>query len=223
MLCAFTAATGYTLGPAVQKSALNRLPPLPSHSLVLLLRLPFGDRRWRSGFVLGVAGVLPNLAAVSLIGLAVCLQIISQLFASRGYVLPRDLLAVPGRLSIDPVYVLVLGVACAGLTASAAAYSLQQLGLQRNRTTLFNPILNSVSLVGAVTIGLAVFAQTLSRKGLYALAMAAALGGIALLSAPARRRDAAARRCRAAPACGAAPAYGAATGSGPGEPPLTRP
>lgn len=70
VLCALAATTCYNLGPAIQKKSLNRFPLLTSRSLVEQLKLAFGDCRWRMGLLLGLAGILPNLAAVSLIGIA---------------------------------------------------------------------------------------------------------------------------------------------------------
>jgi hypothetical protein len=285
MCCALSATTCYNLGPAVQKEALNRFPPLTSYPLSRQVRTVFADRRWRTGFVLGVMGILPNLAAVSMVGMAAsqplmgfglvvlawygrrrlgeplspralagialmvtlpmliafsgvsaptrtilqpdtrrtlavavstvfavcacltvasrragilmapaagillsmtafCLQVISQLFVSTGYHLLRDFPVIAARLFRDSAFLSILGVTIAGFTISAVAYYLQQIGLQRNRATRFNPILNSVSISVGVTLGIVVFGQKLGRPGLYLSAMAVALAGITLSSSP---------------------------------------
>jgi len=292
LFCALTATTCYNLGPAIQKKSLNRFPPLTSRSLVEQLRIAFGDRRWRMGLLLGITGILPNLAAVSLVGMAAsqplmgfglvalawygtrrlgerltpramagialmitlpaliafsgvssptrtilepstrrtlaaalgvvfalcgsfallsrrtsillapaagmllsmtafCLQVISQLFASTGYRLLRDIRTILTGLLAEPVYLLMLGVTAAGSVLSVVAYYLQQIGLQRNRATRFNPILNSVSIAAGVSLGIVVFGQKVGRPALYLLAMAVALVGISLLSSS--REPAAAR------------------------------
>jgi hypothetical protein len=283
VVCALTATTCYNLGPAIQKESLNRFPPLTSQSLLEQVRIAFGDRRWRVGLLLGLSGVLPNLAAVSLIGMAAsqplmgfglvvlawygtrrlgerlppravvgimlmitlpaliafsrvssptrtvlepatrhilaaalgvvfalcgtfallsrrasillapaagmllsmtafCLQVISQLFASTGHRLVRDLRAILAALFAEPAYLLILGVTAVGSALSVIAYYLQQIGLQRNRATRFNPILNSVSMAAGVSLGIVVFGQKVGRPALYLAAMAVAVVAISLLS-----------------------------------------
>jgi hypothetical protein len=113
---------------------------------------------------------------------AFCLQVISQLFASTGYHLFRDFPLIVGRIFRESAFLLILAVTIGGFAVSSVAYYLQQIGLQRNRATRFNPILNSMSMSTGVTLGIVIFGQQLARPALYLSAMCAALGGITLLS-----------------------------------------
>jgi hypothetical protein len=286
--CALAATTCYNLGPAIQKKVLDRFAPLTSRPLAEQLKTAFGDRRWRTGFLLALSGILPHLASVSLVGVAaaqplmgfglvvlawygrkylgerltlraaagialivvlpiliafsrvtaptrnilhsdtrralelavaavaaacaclvlmsrrasilfapaaglllsttaLCLQVLSQLFSSTGYRLLRDLPVILANLLHDAALLLMVPVALGGIAVGGVAYYLQQIGLQRNRATRFNPILNSVSIAGAVSIGILVFGQRVGRPVLYMCAISAALGGISLLSSSERR------------------------------------
>jgi hypothetical protein len=288
IFCALAATSCYNLGPAMQKGALDRFPPLTSRPLAQQLRTAFGDRRWRFGLLLGLAGILPHLASISLVGMAAaqplmgfglvvlawygrtylrerltaraiagialivglpvliafsrvsaptrtiqdsatrgalglaalavvascaglallsrrasmllapaagmllsvtafCLQVLSQMVASTGYSLFRDIPAILSHLFRDSALFLMIPVALGGFAVSSVAYYLQQIGLQINSATRFNPVLNSVSIAGGVTIGVLVFGQRLGRPALYLCAIGTALAGVSLLSSSERR------------------------------------
>lgn len=71
ILLALLAMSLFSLAPVLQKSALNRLPPLSFSnvwkSVLSLLR----DRRWMLGFAVGCLGLIPYAAALRLVGVAV--------------------------------------------------------------------------------------------------------------------------------------------------------
>jgi len=68
---ALLAMSLFSLAPVLQKSALDRLPPLSFSnfwkSLVSLVK----NRRWMLGFAVGCLGLLPYVAALRLVGVAV--------------------------------------------------------------------------------------------------------------------------------------------------------
>lgn len=68
---ALLAMSLFSLAPVLQKSALNRLPPLSFsnfwRSVISLLK----NRRWMFGFFIGCLGLLPYAAALRLVGVAV--------------------------------------------------------------------------------------------------------------------------------------------------------
>lgn len=68
---ALLAMSLFSLAPVLQKSALDRLPPLSFSnfwkSLVSLIK----NRRWMLGFAVGCLGLIPYVAALRLVGVAV--------------------------------------------------------------------------------------------------------------------------------------------------------
>lgn len=68
---ALLAMSLFSLAPVLQKSALDRLPPLSFSnfwkSLVSLVK----NRRWMLGFAVGCLGLIPYVAALRLVGVAV--------------------------------------------------------------------------------------------------------------------------------------------------------
>ncbi|MFA6172555.1 MAG: hypothetical protein WC334_05175 [Kiritimatiellales bacterium] len=76
IVLALLAMSLFSLAPVLQKSALDRLPPLTFRlgrhsnvwkSILSLLK----DRRWMLGFAVGCLGLLPYAAALRLVGVAV--------------------------------------------------------------------------------------------------------------------------------------------------------
>lgn len=71
ILLALLAMSLFSLAPVLQKSALDRLPPLSFSnvwkSLISLLK----NRRWMFGFFIGCLGLVPYVAALRLVGVAV--------------------------------------------------------------------------------------------------------------------------------------------------------
>lgn len=71
ILLALLAMSLFSLAPVLQKSALDRLPPLSFSkawkSVLSLLK----NRRWLLGFAVGCLGLLPYVAALRLVGVAV--------------------------------------------------------------------------------------------------------------------------------------------------------
>ncbi len=71
ILLALLAMSLFSLAPVLQKSALNRLPPLSfSNAWKSVLSL-LKNRRWMLGFFIGCLGLLPYVAALRLVGVAV--------------------------------------------------------------------------------------------------------------------------------------------------------
>jgi uncharacterized membrane protein len=71
IILALLAMSLFSLAPVLQKSALNRLPPLSfSNAWKSVLSL-LKNRRWMLGFAVGCIGLLPYVAALRLVGVAV--------------------------------------------------------------------------------------------------------------------------------------------------------
>ncbi len=71
ILLALLAMSLFNLAPVLQKSALDRLPPLLFSNLGKSIISLLKDRRWMLGFIIGCLGLLPYVAAMSLVGVAV--------------------------------------------------------------------------------------------------------------------------------------------------------
>lgn len=71
ILLALLAMSLFNLAPVLQKSALDRLPPLLFSNLWKSIISLLKDRRWMIGFIIGCLGLLPYVAAMSLVGVAV--------------------------------------------------------------------------------------------------------------------------------------------------------
>jgi drug/metabolite transporter (DMT)-like permease len=71
ILLALLAMSLFSLAPVLQKSALNRLPPLTFSNLWKSALSLLKDRRWMLGFTVGCIGLLPYMAALRLVGVAV--------------------------------------------------------------------------------------------------------------------------------------------------------
>lgn len=71
ILLALLAMSLFNLAPVLQKSALDRLPPLLFSNLRKSIISLLKDRRWMIGFIIGCLGLLPYVAAMSLVGVAV--------------------------------------------------------------------------------------------------------------------------------------------------------
>jgi uncharacterized membrane protein len=68
---ALLAMSLFSLAPVLQKSALDRLPPLSFSNLWKSVLSLLEDRRWMLGFAVGCLGLLPYAAALRLVGVAV--------------------------------------------------------------------------------------------------------------------------------------------------------
>jgi hypothetical protein len=88
----------------------------------------------------------------------------------------------------DPQGILILGITIAAVTVSGVRYYLMQIGLQRSRATRFTPIMQSVSVLAGVSLGIMVFRQRVARPLVYLLTLGLALLGIALLSIVVEKR-----------------------------------
>lgn len=71
VLLALLAMSLFSLAPVLQKSALDRLPALSFSSLWKSVISLLKDRRWMLGFAVGCLGLLPYVAALRLVGVAV--------------------------------------------------------------------------------------------------------------------------------------------------------
>lgn len=71
ILLALLAMSLFSLAPVLQKSALNRLPPLSFSNVWKSVLSLLKDRRWMLGFAVGCLGLLPYMAALRLVGVAV--------------------------------------------------------------------------------------------------------------------------------------------------------
>jgi drug/metabolite transporter (DMT)-like permease len=71
ILLALLAMSLFSLAPVLQKSALNRLPPLTFSNLWKSVLSLLKDRRWMLGFAVGCLGLIPYAAALRLVGVAV--------------------------------------------------------------------------------------------------------------------------------------------------------
>lgn len=71
ILLALLAMSLFSLAPVLQKSALNRLPPLTFSNLWKSVWSLLKDRRWMLGFAAGCLGLIPYAAALRLVGVAV--------------------------------------------------------------------------------------------------------------------------------------------------------
>ena len=71
ILLALLAMSLFNLAPVLQKSALNRLPPLTFSSAWKSAYRLLSNRRWMLGFAVGCLGLLPYAAAMRLVGVAV--------------------------------------------------------------------------------------------------------------------------------------------------------
>lgn len=71
IILALLAMSLFNLAPVLQKSALDRLPPLLFSNLWKSIISLLKDRRWMIGFIIGCLGLLPYVAALSLVGVAV--------------------------------------------------------------------------------------------------------------------------------------------------------
>jgi uncharacterized membrane protein len=71
IILALLAMSLFNLAPVLQKSALDRLPPLLFSNLWKSIISLLKDRRWMLGFLIGCLGLLPYVAAMSLVGVAV--------------------------------------------------------------------------------------------------------------------------------------------------------
>lgn len=61
----------FNLAPVLQKSALGRLPPLSFSNVWKSVLSLLKDRRWMLGFAVGCLGLIPYVAALRLVGVAV--------------------------------------------------------------------------------------------------------------------------------------------------------
>ena len=68
---ALLAMSLFNLAPVLQKSALNRLPPLTFSNVWKSALSLLKDKRWMLGFAVGCLGLLPYAAALRLVGVAV--------------------------------------------------------------------------------------------------------------------------------------------------------
>lgn len=68
---ALLAMSLFSLAPVLQKSALDRLPPLSFSNLFRSIISLLKNRRWMLGFAVGCLGLLPYAAALRLVGVAV--------------------------------------------------------------------------------------------------------------------------------------------------------
>ncbi len=71
ILLALLAMSLFNLAPVLQKSALDRLPPLTFSNVWKSALSLLKDRRWMLGFFVGCFGLLPYAAAMRLVGVAV--------------------------------------------------------------------------------------------------------------------------------------------------------
>ena len=71
ILLALLAMSLFSLAPVLQKSALDRLPPLSFSNIWKSALSLLKDRRWMLGFFVGCLGLLPYAAAMRLVGVAV--------------------------------------------------------------------------------------------------------------------------------------------------------
>lgn len=71
ILLALLAMSLFNLAPVLQKSALDRLPKLSFSNLWKSVIHLLTDRRWMLGFAVGCLGLLPYMAALRLVGVAV--------------------------------------------------------------------------------------------------------------------------------------------------------
>lgn len=68
---ALLAMSLFNLAPVLQKSALDRLPPLSFSNVWKSILSLLKDRRWMLGFAVGCLGLVPYIAALRLVGVAV--------------------------------------------------------------------------------------------------------------------------------------------------------
>jgi drug/metabolite transporter (DMT)-like permease len=68
---ALLAMSLFSLAPVLQKSALDRLPPLSFSNFWTSLVSLVKNRRWMLGFAVGCLGLIPYVAALRLVGVAV--------------------------------------------------------------------------------------------------------------------------------------------------------
>ncbi len=71
IVLALLAMSLFSLAPVLQKSALDRLPPLSFSNAWKSVFSLLKDRRWMLGFFIGCLGLLPYVAALRLVGVAV--------------------------------------------------------------------------------------------------------------------------------------------------------
>ncbi|MGE4490055.1 MAG: hypothetical protein AB7E95_10980 [Kiritimatiellales bacterium] len=71
ILFALLAMSLFNLAPVLQKSALDRLPPLTFSNVWKSVFSLLKDRRWMLGFTVGCLGLIPYIAALRLVGVAV--------------------------------------------------------------------------------------------------------------------------------------------------------
>jgi hypothetical protein len=71
IVLALLAMSLFNLAPVLQKSALDRLPPLSFSNLWSSILSLLKDRLWMIGFIIGCVGLIPYVAAMGLVGVAV--------------------------------------------------------------------------------------------------------------------------------------------------------
>jgi len=71
ILLAMLAMSLFNLAPVLQKSALDRLPPLSFSNVWKSALSLLKDRRWMLGFAVGCLGLIPYVTALRLVGVAV--------------------------------------------------------------------------------------------------------------------------------------------------------
>ncbi|MCC7299766.1 MAG: hypothetical protein IT583_01655 [Verrucomicrobia bacterium] len=71
IVLALLAMSLFSLAPVLQKSALDRLPPLSFSNLWKSLGSLLKNRRWMLGLSVGCLGLIPYVAALRLVGIAV--------------------------------------------------------------------------------------------------------------------------------------------------------
>ena len=71
IVLALLAMSLFSLAPVLQKSALNRLPSLSFSNFLRSLISLVKNRRWMLGFAVGCLGLIPYVAALRLVGVAV--------------------------------------------------------------------------------------------------------------------------------------------------------
>lgn len=71
IILALLAMSLFSLAPVLQKSALDRLPPLTFRNVWNSVWSLLKNRRWMLGFFVGCLGLIPYVAALRLVGVAV--------------------------------------------------------------------------------------------------------------------------------------------------------